>query len=353
MLDQLKGFQRMLISSPAREHEFGEKVLRLFERAGLPVEELPDDDAVLQHPEAVKPKSLLVLCSPEMGWITEAECGILATRLGEHYLNPIVGCRFGCTYCYLLDMPHGRRPLRLYVATDDLLTSLGDNLNRDYGTRPRLFCTGELADSLAELDLYPVAAVLAEYFGGRDDSRLELRTKSNNVAGLLDIEHRGNTTVAFSISPQEHVTAYEPGTASLLERIEAGRQCQEAGYPVALKLEPLIFTHDWQKRYAETVELIASRLDMGALHHVSVGCLRWSEGLAAVPIFARRHAETIESGTWIEYRPGKYNGTVALSERMAAYEWMRNLLRGHGFMAPIWWSLEEPELIAEMERRDH
>lgn len=352
MPDQIKGFQRMIISRPAREYAFGEKVLRLFERAGLPAETVADDDAVRQHPLAVKPKTLLVLCSPEMGWITEAECGILATRMGEHYLNPIVGCRFGCTYCYLLDMPHGRLPMRLYVATDELLGSLGENLERKSDTQPRLFCTGELADSLAELDLYPVAAVLTEYFAGRDDSRLELRTKSDNVARLLDIDHRGNTTVAFSISPQENVTRYEPGTASLLERVEAGRRCQEAGYPVALKLEPLIFTPDWQRRYVETVELLAARLDLGALHHVSVGCLRWSEGLAAVPIFARRHAETLAAGTWIEYRPGKYNGTVGFNERLSAYEWMRDLLRGSGLVAPIWWSLEEPEMIAEMERRD-
>lgn len=89
-----------------------------------------------------------------------------------------------------------------------------------------------------------------------------------------------------------------------------------------------------------------------AIEHISIGCLRWSDELAAVPIFAKRHASTIESGTWIEYREGVNNGTVAFSEWVAAYDWMRELLRKYGIDAPIWWSLEEPELIAEMERRD-
>ena len=152
------------------------------------------------------------------------------------------------------------------------------------GSHHPLFCTGELADSLAELDLYPVAAILVEYFSKRKDARLELRTKSDNVDKLLGIDHKQNTTVAFSISPQEHVYKYEPGTASLEQQLVARRKCQDAGYPVALKIEPLIIIQGWQRNYQETIEAVTSRLIVSAIDHVSIGCLRWSEGLAAVPM---------------------------------------------------------------------
>lgn len=352
MQDAINGFDRLLISQSARKQKYGEYVLQLFKQRGLPVEEFPDDEALLKHPKAEMPRTLQALVAPPVGWIKEAEFGMLATRASEHYLNPIIGCRFGCTYCYLLALPHGRRPLRLFVGIEDLLHSIDERLQKIEGAHRPLFCTGELADSLAELDIYPVAAILVEYFSKRKDARLELRTKSDNVEKLLGIDHRQNTTVAFSISPQEHVYKYEPGTASLEQRLVAGRKCQDAGYPVALKIEPLIINQGWQRSYEEAVEAVASRLIVAAIDHVSIGCLRWSEGLAAVPIFAKRHASTIECGTWIEYRDGVINGTVAFSERVAAYDWMRELLRKHGIKAPIWWSLEEPELITEMERRD-
>ena len=352
MSSLIKGFQRLLISRPARALEYGLNVERIFAKASLPVQEVADDEALSQHPQAGSPGTLQVLLIPPMGWVTRAELGILATRAREYYLNPVSGCRFGCTYCYLLAMPQGRRPLRLYIEVDDLLRSIDRHLEGMSKSSPGLFCTGELADSLTELDLFPIAAVLTEYFGRLGHARLELRTKSDNVSGLLALDHRGNTTVAFSISPQQHVADHEPGTASLSQRVEAGRKCQEAGYPVALKFEPLILTKDWQKLYEEALGMIASGLDVGALNHVSIGCLRWSKQLAEVPAFAKRYDSITSSGTWIEYQPGAFNGTVCWKDRVDAYDWMRKLLRRHGLVAPIWWSLEEPELINEMEHRD-
>jgi spore photoproduct lyase len=347
-----KSFQRVLVSRVARELEYGARVVKIATDAGLPVEELPDDEAVVQHNKADLPGTLQVLSIPSCGWITKADFGLLATRTQEYYLHPIIGCRFGCTYCYLLAMPHGRRPLRLYVATDALLGDLDQNLRQYSGPSRRLFCSGELADSLAELDLYPVAAVLTEYFADRDNAHLELRTKSNCVDRLLSLNHKGNTTVAFSIAPQEHIAEYEPGTASLSERVEAASKCQEAGYPIAFKFEPLILTSDWKECYRKALALIASVLDAGAIAHVSIGCLRWSEKLAGTPIFARRHGPSVESGTWIEYQPNTFNGTVRYDVRLDVYDSMRQLLREHNILAPVWWSLEEQALIDEMQRRD-
>ena len=52
----------------------------------------------------------------------------------------------------------------------------------------------------------------------------------------------------------------------------------------------------------------------------------------------------------IEYRPGRWNETLPFEERLEAYRFMRELLRGHGVAARIWWSLEEPDLLAALER---
>jgi hypothetical protein len=215
-----------------------------------------------------------------------------------------------------------------------------------------LFSTGELADSLADAPLYPIGAILASTFAHGQRGQLELRTKSANVEQLLAVNHGGNTTVAFTISPQEHINAFEPGTASLEQRVEAARRCLKAGYRVAFKLEPLILATGWQDQYATTLSLVSHYTGLTDIDHVSVGCLRWSEQLGQQRAFVRQYQESMSKGTLIEYRPGVFNGTLNRADRLAAYEWIRLRLRGNGLRGRIWWSLEETDLVEELTRRD-
>jgi spore photoproduct lyase len=342
-------FRRLLISAPARLTTYGQRVFEKFERAGLPTVELDADGDLQRHPDASRTGSLLVAHTPSMGWLTVAEHGVLATRPGERYVNPIVGCNSACTYCYLRGQDVGLRPVRLHVGLDNLLSALQADLNACGPGVRRLYCTGELADSLADAELFPVGALLADFFATKPDATLELRTKSRNVDDLLTVKHNGKTTVSFSLAPQVLIDRHEPGTASFDERIEAARRCQAAGYPIAFKLEPLLVSSGWEELYRDMLALIGARLDISAVQHVSVGCLRWSSRLAAVPTFAKQYRETIESGSWINFRPDKQNGTVPFSQRLEIYRFMRQTLRDNGLIAPIWWSLEEPDLLAALE----
>jgi DNA repair photolyase len=342
-------FRRLLISAPARKATYGQRVFEKFEREGLPAVEFDTDSDLFNHPDAARAGSVLVTLVPSMGWLTVAEHGALATRPGERYVNPIVGCNSACTYCYLRGQDVGLRPVRLHVGLESLLAALQADLDAAGPGVRRLYCTGELADSLADAELFPVGAILAGFFATKADATLELRTKSQNVDDLLAVKHNGKTTVSFSLAPQALIDRHEPGTASFEERVDAARRCQMAGYPIAFKLEPLLVSNGWKELYRDMLALIGARLDISAVQHVSVGCLRWSSRLAAVPTFAKQYRETIASGSWVNFRPGKQNGTVMFSERLDIYRWMRQTLRDNGLVAPIWWSLEEPDLLAALE----
>lgn len=350
--DPLWSFRTMLASKPAIEQPWGESLVRRFRDLERRLLILDDDETVRNHADAVRGSALQVLYAPSTGWITPAEHGILFDRPGERYLHPILGCRSSCTYCYLRGMSVGLRPLRLHVGVDDLLRTLEQDIRIHRPDGGLIYCSGEFADSLSDADLFPVGAILAEYFGeqyaGRRDVRLELRTKSDQVGALLKVEHRGQTTVAFSITPPEHIATYEINTCSFQDRIEAAGRCGDAGYPVAFKMEPVILSANWQTWYAAAFQQIAIRMDPSRIHHVSIGCLRWSEALAEAPPFAQLYAEEIRRSTSIEYRPGVFNSTRPREERVAAYDWMRKTLRENGMTAPIVWALEEPSLIAEL-----
>lgn len=350
MGDPVNGFRSLVISSAVEGYSATAELIELFRSSDLPVEIVADDDSAIHHRRARRGGTLLALHTPEMGWISKADHGVLANRPSEWYLNPIVGCVYGCTYCYLLATPHGRRPLRFHLAIDEMVDAIDRCVER-HGPG-LLFSTGELADSLADATLYPVGATLAAAFADGQRGHLELRTKSANVEELLRVDHGGYTTIAFSISPQEHVNAFEPGTASLERRVEAARRCRAAGYPVALKFEPLILTEGWQDHYAAALSLVSRSIGLANIDHVSVGCLRWSEQLGQQRAFSRQYRESMTAGTSIEYRPGMFNGTLNRADRVAAYEWIRMLLRGSGLRGRIWWSLEEPDIVDELDRGD-
>lgn len=350
MGEPVDGFRRLVVSSGVEQYSFATALIEQFSGADLPVEIVADDDTAIHHCTATRGGTLLALHAPEMGWLSKADHGLLANRPSEWYLNPIVGCVYGCTYCYLVATPHQRRPLRFHLAVDKMIDAIDRRVEHD--GLDLLFSTGELADSLADARLYPVGATLAAAFADGRRGQLELRTKSANVEELLAVDHDGHTTVAFTITPQEHVDAFEPGTASLAQRLEAARRCQEAGYPVALKFEPLILTDGWQDHYAAALSTAARAIALANIDHVSVGCLRWSEQLGQQPAFKRQYGDSIAASTLIEYRPGVFNGTLNRADRLAAYEWMRLLLRESGLRCRIWWSLEEPDMVDELNRGD-
>ena len=50
---------------------------------------------------------------------------------------------------------------------------------------------------------------------------MEIRTKSNNIDNLLNLNSSKNIEIAFSLSPQEIIDSYETGTPMLEQRVQA------------------------------------------------------------------------------------------------------------------------------------
>jgi DNA repair photolyase len=348
MESSIRRFRRLLISAEVIDNAYAVRIHREFTAAGMAVA-VEAEAGVDEHPWAAHGPTLVVKARPAGGWLAAAEHGSLAVRPHEFYLHPVIGCASACTYCYLQAHPLGRRPLRLHVRIDELIAAIERQAARLLAQAAvPLFCTGELADSLADASVFPVGAALARRFARGDIGTLELRTKSDLVEPLLDVVHRGRTTVGFSVAPQVYVARYEPMTAALDRRLAAAAAVARAGYPVALKCEPLVLEPGWEAAYADMFRRAADALPPAGIDHVSVGCLRWGGRLADHPTFGRRHGAEVAAGTLIEYRPGRHNGTLPRDRRLAAYRRVRTLLRQAGLTAPIWWSLEEADVIGEL-----
>jgi spore photoproduct lyase len=187
-------------------------------------------------------------------------------------INFASNCHMECTYCYLqsyLNFPY----LIVYANLDDLL----DELKAAFAAHPERrirIGTGELADSLALDPLTGYSRYLVDFFARQPNAVLELKTKSDCVDNLLDLDHRCRTVVAWSVNPEFIQRREEHKTATMRQRLDAAARCVAAGYPVAFHFDPLIHYPGWEKGYERLVRDIFAGIPASAVAWISLGGLR-------------------------------------------------------------------------------
>jgi spore photoproduct lyase len=134
---------------------------------------------------------------------------------------------------------------------------------------------GEMLDSLALDHVTNLTTVLVPFFTEFKRAFLMLLTKSDNVDNLLSVKPNIQTVVSWSLNSQQITERYEMGTASLDERIEAARKCQEHGYRIRFRIDPGILYSHWREEYAD---LVQKALTVVKPENVTLGMLRLLPG---------------------------------------------------------------------------
>jgi spore photoproduct lyase len=134
---------------------------------------------------------------------------------------------------------------------------------------------GEMLDSLALDHITNLTTMLIPFFSSFSRAYLMLLTKSCNVDNLLSIEPNEQTIISWSLNSQQATETYEPGTASLDERIRAAKHCQNHGYRIRLRLDPGILHPNWQAGY---INLIHKALTDLKPENITLGMLRLLPG---------------------------------------------------------------------------
>jgi len=195
-------------------------------------------------------------------------CNYFTLRLG-------MGCPFDCTYCYL--QSYTSNPyLTIYTNIEDLI----DELNEEV-TTPIRIGTGEYIDSLGLEHILKFNEYYVEKILANENITLELKTKSSQISFLDKIPFNDRLVIGWSINPPEHGID-EKDTAPSFKRIEAAKIAQSKGYRIALHLDPLIHTSDWEDRYHRFINHIKTELDFNKIAWISIGSLRFTPSLKAI-----------------------------------------------------------------------
>ncbi|MBX7149001.1 radical SAM protein [bacterium] len=190
----------------------------------------------------------------------------------------VSNCPMECSYCILQDYLANNPIITLYANTQDIFDSIEKHISTHPNKTFRIG-TGELADSLALDDVTELTKELVPFVARQKNLILELKTKSNRIANLLNMDHQGKTVISWSINPQTFIDQEEFKTAPLLERFKAARAVMDKGYKVGFHMDPLLNFNNWETEYKNLVALIAQNFKPHELAWISLGSLRYTPGL--------------------------------------------------------------------------
>ncbi|MEW6262858.1 MAG: spore photoproduct lyase family protein [Thermodesulfobacteriota bacterium] len=271
-------------------------------------------------------------CPGTKGYIC---CGLEIIHFG-------LGCSLGCSYC-ILQAYLDTEALVLFGNVDEGLAEVESRLAAP-SFKPARFCTGEFTDSLLLEDLTGLAARLVLIFS-KTPHLLELKTKTADVKGLLDLDHGRRTLISFSVNAPEVARQEETRAAPLGKRIEAAGLVVRAGYRVGFHFDPIIRHPGWEDGYARTVEEIFRVTPADRIAWFSLGAFRYLPRLKAV--VRRRHPRTrIMDEEFILAEDGKMRYLRPL--RVEMYRRLLELIRQYDPAACVYLCMESPRVWREV-----
>lgn len=232
----------------------------------------------------------LFLIKERYDFIKPCPCSQRASRCNYDILNLGFGCIYECSYCFLQSYTN-INGIILPINIDDFLNRLNIFLKRN--TLLKIIGTGEFTDSLALDDLTGYSRILINFFSRQNNAILELKTKSNNIKNILKLKHNRKTVISWSLNPQTIIDSDEWMTSSLKERIEAAKECCDAGYLVGFHFDPIIYSTplennflmgstNWQNLYKNLIDTLFKNIDSKNIAWISLGTFRFAPKLKTI-----------------------------------------------------------------------
>ena len=203
------------------------------------------------------------------------------------------GCFYSCQYCFLQMTYRGVFPyIKLNVNVADLqqrIITISQKEKKRNPGKTVVFNGGEKLDSLSFDLLTDYSKLLVPFFAKTPElknARLLFVSKSTNIKNLLELAREDprifeRVILSWSINCDQFAKKYENGSPLPSERLRAAQKCQEAGYTIRLRIDPLMKGEGWRENYAGLVDSIYRTYKLRP-EVITLGSLRFNRGLVSL-----------------------------------------------------------------------
>ena len=260
-------------------------------------------------------------------------CGYLVLTLASN-------CPMDCTYCFLQEYLADNPAFQVYANYTDSFDELDRLIANAHGRSFRVG-TGELADSLAFDSFTAISRDLIEFFSSRENLTLELKTKTDEIGNLVDVDPRGRVLVSWTLSTDAVYRSSEHLTASPSARIAAARTVLNAGYRVAFHFDPVIAYEGAEHDYIQLIDELLDVVPPKQISFVSMGGLRMTPRLRGIAR-GRFPADAMLCGEDVLAPDGRFRAFTPL--RLSLYRTLGERFRKRGAEIPAYLCMEPPSV---------
>jgi spore photoproduct lyase len=262
-------------------------------------------------------------------------CGLEILHIGQ-------GCPMDCRYC-ALQVYVNRPVLEVFVNVDDMLDALGRRLAQEPSRFHRI-CTGEFTDSLALDPLTGLSRKLVDFFSSCTNASLEIKTKTDRIDSLLDVDARGRVIVSFSVNATAISATEEIRAAPLVRRLAAAVRAQARGYRLGFHFDPIIPFPGWEEAYTQVIDEIFDSVEDSAVAWISLGVLRFVPQLRDT-VMERFGPIAYFHDAFLPGLDGKCR--LFVDRRIAVYRMLSGRIRRRSPAARIYLCMESPHVWRE------
>ncbi len=188
-------------------------------------------------------------------------------------LDAVESCGFDCSYCSIQSFYQGQQ-IGFDASFGAKLEALEIDPNRLYHIG-----TGQASDSLMWGNRHGVLDALVRFARKHPNVILELKTKSRNIAYLLEQQVPANMICTWSLNTPTVIAHEEHLTASLESRLTAARRVADKGVLVGFHLHPMVHYDNWQNDYCALTREILARFKPQEVAMVSLGTLTFTRSV--------------------------------------------------------------------------
>lgn len=189
-----------------------------------------------------------------------------------YYASCAMNCIFDCAYCYLKGM-YPSAHIVVFVNLEDIFAEV----ERVLKNHPLYLCVSYDTDLLAMESIIGYVREWCDFAAKQENLQIEIRTKCANPSFAQNLTPTSTVIYAFTISPQAVIDAFEHHTPSLAERLSCAAKLIQAGCPVRLCFDPMLYIPNWEQHYETMLAQVFHSIPIEKIVDVSVGTFRISK----------------------------------------------------------------------------